>query len=73
MINRGDIIFVTKVQLKKLRTHLRLTQREMAEKLGVATNTVSRWEQGVHPIPEWARKILRYVQARTTLNRNMIE
>lgn len=35
-----------KDKLKKLRTAAKLTQRELAEKLGVAEIAVSKWEQG---------------------------
>ena len=37
----------TWAKIKRLRTALRLTQPEFAERLGVARNTVTRWERGV--------------------------
>ena len=33
-------------KLKDLRKKLGLTQKELAEELGVLTNTLARWEQG---------------------------
>lgn len=36
--------------LKAARTALGLTQRALAERLGVPQATVSRWETGQHPI-----------------------
>lgn len=37
--------------LRQRRRDLGLTQAAMAERLGVDTMTVSRWERGKHPIP----------------------
>lgn len=37
---------VTPERIKKLREGLRLTQEEMAEKLGITRVTVARWETG---------------------------
>jgi transcriptional regulator with XRE-family HTH domain len=37
---------MTGKQLKKIRGQLGLTQAEMAERVGVAPNTVARWERG---------------------------
>ena len=47
---------MTKDQLRHMRQMLALTQRELAERLGVRSNTVTRWETGVNPIPAWAEK-----------------
>ena len=35
-------------QVQALRRHLRLTQRELAERLGVRQQTISEWETGMY-------------------------
>jgi transcriptional regulator with XRE-family HTH domain len=40
-------------ELRRLRQVKGWTQRVMAAHLGVAPNTVARWERGELPIPEW--------------------
>ncbi|MDE7082425.1 MAG: helix-turn-helix domain-containing protein [Clostridia bacterium] len=37
-------------QIKKLRTELGLSQKELAEKIGVAQNTVAQYEKGTSKI-----------------------
>ena len=37
-----------KERIKALRNHLRLTQREMADKLGTRQQTISEWEIGLY-------------------------
>ncbi len=37
-----------KDRIKALRNHLRLTQREMADKLGTRQQTISEWEIGMY-------------------------
>lgn len=37
-------------ELKAKRKKCKMTQKELAAYLGVTTNTVARWEQGVHRI-----------------------
>lgn len=49
---------MTITELKRIRTILRLSRAGLAAQLGVTTNTVSRWEMGLDPIPKWASKIL---------------
>lgn len=39
--------------LKKVRGDLGFSQKQLAKILGVAGNTVSRWEIGASPIPEY--------------------
>ena len=47
---------MTGEQIKERRSKLGMTQSELAEALGVAVNTVSRWELGTSP-PEGARML----------------
>jgi len=51
------------MNLKEERARLKLTQKQLAERIGVAPNTVARWEQGVNPLPTWAIYFLDYVKA----------
>ena len=44
---------MTPATLKEARAALGMTQRDLAEKMRVTSSTVHKWEQGVHPIPEW--------------------
>ena len=51
-------------RLKDIRLQLECTQKELAKTLGVKTNTVARWEQGVIPMPlvvEFAAEHVLYV------------
>jgi transcriptional regulator with XRE-family HTH domain len=41
---------LTPEELKRLRLRLDLTQTELADQLGVARNTVTRWETGARKI-----------------------
>lgn len=50
---------MTPTELKTLRKELRLTQSELAEKLGVTVHAVRKWEQGQRAIKGPALKILR--------------
>lgn len=50
---------MTPKQLKTLRASLGLTQSQLAEAIGVASNTVTRWEMGRHPISSPIIKLLR--------------
>jgi transcriptional regulator with XRE-family HTH domain len=49
--------------LKRRRRELRLTQVELAAVLHVDPMTVSRWERGLHPIPEAVALALRSLKA----------
>ena len=50
---------MTPADLKRLRARLGWSQQRLAEHLGVARNSVNRWEMGLHPIPPMAAKLLR--------------
>ena len=49
---------VTPDEFKRRRRRLGLTQAQIAEQLGVAWNTVARWEMGIRRIPEMAVRLL---------------
>lgn len=44
---------MTPAALKQARAALGMTQRDLAEKMRVTSKTISSWERGEHPIPEW--------------------
>jgi len=44
--------------LKSLRATLGWSQTRLAEELGVARNTVTRWEMGLNPIPPMAQRLI---------------
>ena len=46
-----------------------LTQRELAERLGVAENSVARWERGEMGIRSTAERLLRLLAATTAKGR----
>jgi transcriptional regulator with XRE-family HTH domain len=54
-------MFMTPEELKALRASLGLTQDELAEKVGVARNTINRWEMGIRSIPEPVARLMNYL------------
>ena len=52
---------MTRQELRRIRGVLGLTQEQLAEHLGVARNTVARWESGRLPIREPMAKLIRVV------------
>jgi transcriptional regulator with XRE-family HTH domain len=50
---------VTGSELKKKRTELTMTQEALANALGVATNTVARWERDEVDIPNYLELALK--------------
>lgn len=44
---------MTPNDLRRLRHALKLTQAEFAARLGVATGTISAWEQGRNDVARW--------------------
>jgi transcriptional regulator with XRE-family HTH domain len=49
-------------ELKRRREALGMTQDELALAFGVKMMTVSRWERGVHPIPQYIELALQSVE-----------
>lgn len=37
---------------------LRITQKDLAKRIGVSENTMSEWSRGVTPVPKWATNYL---------------
>jgi DNA-binding XRE family transcriptional regulator len=50
---------VTREELRGIRSTLGLSKREMARRVGVAPKTITRWEDGVHPIGLVYEKLIR--------------
>ena len=46
---------MSKEEFKERRTRYGITQNDLALRIGVATVTVARWEQGHQMIPRWVR------------------
>lgn len=51
-----------KDELKTWRENIGLTQSDLAKKLKVAPNTVSRWELGERKIPEFLELALKTIE-----------
>jgi DNA-binding transcriptional regulator YiaG len=48
-------------ELRRLRKRMKLTQKELGEKLGVTENTVARWERDEVKISEVAARFARAI------------
>lgn len=55
---------MTPAALKSLRAALGWSQQRLADEIGVARNTVNRWEMGLHPISSTAMLLLRTIERR---------
>lgn len=55
-------------RVRRLRARLGLTQRELAEELGVRQQTVSEWETGAYRPRGASARLLRIVAERTGLD-----
>lgn len=49
-------------EFRRLRKEMALTQGALAEHLGVDRVTITRWETGVHRVPEPAARLLERLQ-----------
>ena len=54
-------LVMTGQELKALRQQMGLTQKELAEKLGVPWNTVARWEVDMRRIFEPVARLVHYL------------
>ena len=48
--------------VNKVCKDLNLNQKELAELIGVTTNTISGWKNGVRKIPKWGFRVLELVK-----------
>lgn len=53
---------MTPADLKSLRAALGWSQQRLADELGVARNTVARWEMGLNKIPPLAERLLQMLR-----------
>jgi DNA-binding XRE family transcriptional regulator len=53
-------------ELRRLRRHLGLSQAKLAERLGVAANTVARWERNERAISEPVARLVRMLAGTTS-------
>ncbi|MBI3806769.1 MAG: helix-turn-helix domain-containing protein [Nitrospirae bacterium] len=57
---------MTGATLKRIRKELALTQKALAEKIGVTTNTVARWERAEVGIAEPIARLIHMLRPRRT-------
>ena len=55
---------MTPEQMKRRREALGLTQEQLARELDVTAMSVSRWERGVYPIPQYIELALEALENR---------
>jgi transcriptional regulator with XRE-family HTH domain len=58
---------MTPNELRKIRQRLRWTQEKLANAVGVARNSVARWERGEMAISEPAARLIRMIAAQNKL------
>lgn len=56
-------------EVRAARKRLGLTQAQLAARLGLARNTVTRWEIGLRSVPKMAATLLRMLVAQTPRTR----
>ncbi len=49
-------------ELRAIRKRLKVSQAELAKRLGVHRVTVAKWEIGTNPVPEMAAKLMRLLE-----------
>jgi len=57
-------------EVRQLRKQLRLTQAQLAERVGVTASSVARWEQGVLGIRESAARLIRLLASQPGNKKN---
>ena len=53
--------------IKKTCKELGLTQKELAQQMGIAENTISQWARGITPTPAWAVRMFKLLKIRATI------
>jgi DNA-binding transcriptional regulator YiaG len=61
--NSISILRMTATQLKRARKRLGLSQRELADKLGVTGPAIAQWETETNPIPQIVAVAMRAIAA----------
>lgn len=56
-------------ELREIRKRLDLTHESLANQLGVAANTIARWERGERAIPEYLSLALEALEFRLSKNK----
>lgn len=50
---------MTPSALKTYRIKHKMTQRQLADKIGIDQSQVSRWEAGETPVPKWLENLIK--------------
>ena len=45
-------------RIRSLRKKLKMTQKQMADEMGIPKRTIENWEAGVRSCPEWAERLV---------------
>jgi transcriptional regulator with XRE-family HTH domain len=54
--------------VKKTCKELGITQKELAEKIGVSSNAISNWKNKKKPIPKWASRSFELIKTENKYN-----
>jgi DNA-binding transcriptional regulator YiaG len=57
----NEVETMTAKRMKRLRTLAGMSQRELANAVGVKQPSICRWESGDYTIPAWAAKLITIV------------
>ena len=64
--------YVTGTIIKELRERNKMTQLQLADKLGVTDKTISKWETGVSPTKGYQKQSMKHLLALKELQQNTI-